>query len=291
MIKTAALTVCLIICLALSGCGEPGPSAQPSLDAASPSGTAPVYTPEAPAPDAIPFTRAKDIYADPQAFRGKAYSNLFQITGAGKTYGEMPACYAKSVSFLGALDPVYTVLCFPGGMVRALSADDIVYARGVIKGTDTIALDSDTSADALILDISYMEYNAAKAGIVSGNARYEFKEGECKGSSGALSVEITEMFFSADDTVVCVETADSSLTESKTYYFNIIAHQDGYFAWNYRCQFRIDPGSVSNFDYVLFPSLNSEKGMTIEFAPYNRDGEVLYDPVVISVMPGGETKE
>lgn len=290
MRKAAALIIAIIMCAVLAGCGGADTVfEQPSGDSSS--FVPPEYTPVSPAGDAIPFTRAGDVNANPEAYKEKAYYNLFQIIYTGRAYNGIAACYAKSLSNIGATDDTYTALCFPSGILRPLSSGDIVYARGIIKGEGNIDIDSTKKAKALIMYVSNIEYNAANANILTDSARYVFSGGKYKAVSGHMSIEITEMFFSGNNTVIGTNSADGSLTEDKIYHFNIIVHQDGFFAWKYDCKFRMDPSSLNNYDNTLFPPIMSDKDLYIEFAPFDDIGTPLYDPLYISLTLSEEAKE
>lgn len=279
-----ALAAVITLCVSLAACSEPGASAPPSDDAeGSPSASASappaVQILKVPAEGALNFAYAAEIFASPDSFAGREYSGAFRITGSQVIDGTM--YYAKALIYDGGAEK-NALLDFGSGALPVLTQKDIVFARGVIRGKGKFTYNN-SKIEALWLTVTGIEKDASKEGIAAQNKQYSFGAGEYRAANGALTAEITQLNFTGSNMVICFNTNDSSLESAKTYYFDIILHQEGYFAWNFNCGFLIDPLGSANYDTVLLPALQSDKDITVELVPFAGNGVLLYEPMVIDI--------
>lgn len=278
MRKTAAVIFILIMCLVFSACG-----AEPVLEQTAGQKTAPAVSPALAAQDTAEFAYSSEVYTDPATYTGKTYAGIFKVASGEKEIDGSPAYLANRLKFTGGTDDAYTALSFKEGSVPDLPAGGMVYVRGTIKGKKTVDIALNRKADVLVIEAGYIERDAANARVVSENKEYDFQEGSYKALSGSLSIDITRMFFTRNNMVVCVKTADSTLKDAKTFHFDVIAHQGGIFAWNFDSKFWMDPSSDANYDYMLFPALDYSKDLSLEFVAFDGAYTMLGKPFSINI--------
>jgi hypothetical protein len=287
MKKTIPVVIAIAFCLLLAACGKAGtadaeksPAAPASTESdarqngqsARPSGEK-TYN----------FAHAPEIYANPDAYRGKVYASLFQIIG-GKQQFEKKSVYYAAGYVNGDTVKTYTLFSFKGS-VPNLADGDIIYASGTIEGKGAFLDEAGKSTDVLLLNVESIEYDAKKAGIKSVAKEYQFKSGTYKVKSGSLSLELVYLKFTKDELTMGTKTVDSSLKEKKLYLFDIVLHQNGIFAWYRNCNFQMEPNNMESFETIPFPPLDSAKDITMEFVPYSEGRKLLYEPLSIDAKP------
>ncbi len=227
------------------------------------------------------FAHAAEIYANPDAYKGKEFSSPFMIVSERQQTGDTFVYYANGYSN-GSESPAYAVLEFAGGNIPDLQNGSAVYVRGTIQGAGTLSDDKGNAVSMLWLTVTQMETDAGTADIMTPDAQFRFGSGEYKAVQGPLSIEVTLLSFTEDGLMLSTKTTDSSVKGYQTYYFDIIVHQGGHFAWYHNCNFWINGGSAG-YDNVPFSLLSSKEDISIEFVPFGKDGELLYEPLVIDI--------
>lgn len=226
------------------------------------------------------FAHAAEIYANPDAYKGKEFSSPFTIVSERRQTGDTFIYYANGYSN-GSEAPAYALLEFAGENIPDLKNGSAVYARGTIQGAGALSDDKGNAVSTLWLTVTEMETDSDTAAITTPDAQFRFGSGEYKAVQGPLSIEVTLLSFTEDGLMLSTKTTDSSVKGYQTYYFDIIVHQGGYFAWFHNCKFWIN-GSAG-YDNVPFPPLSSEEDISIEFVPFSKDGKLLYEPLVIDI--------
>lgn len=290
--KAAAFILISIMCIALAACGaSPTAKIQPTDTPVPP----PVKT--APVGEVVSFAHGNDVYAYPEKYTGKKFAALFQIVSSLQPFEDKSVYYAKRLIYTGAPDTAYTILTWKGE-IPTLSAPDIFYIWGTVKERKTITINK-KPIDALLIEADGYEKDAAKADIPSDSLQYTFDDGKCAADIETVSgtgsdavkrtftLNINRLIFSRSDLTICTKTEDTSLDSSKYYHFDIILHQNGYFAWCYNNRFWMGLGSVDNYDYTPFPALDCKKDITAEFAPFDSTGKLICEPFVIGIKISG----
>jgi len=301
MKKFLACALLLIVIAALAGCfvipipaktetpsaailaQTPRPSASavpaPSDPLASPSTppSAPV-----PPPSGYSFADAKEVFANPDAYKEMEYASPFLLASEPQAISDSITVYYAEGYCNGSKSPCYTVLEFSSTSAPDLKAGSSVYIRGIIQGKGTLYDDTGNSVDMLWLSVTEYETDASAAALPASQQEFRFDDGKYRAVQDTLSIEIIGLTFNDDGLMLSTKTIDTSAQGFTTYYFDIIIHQDGLFAWYPGCNFWIDVG-VTGYDNILFPPLDDKKDMTIEFVPFSENGELLYRPLVIDI--------
>jgi hypothetical protein len=261
---------------------RPSASAAPSSPSALPSKSAALPSASAAALSGYSFADAKEVYANPDAYKGMEYASPFMLAGGRQSTGDSVICYAEGYNN-GSQTPSYAVLEFSGDRIPDLVTGSAMYIRGVIKGKSTLYGDSGSTIDALWLSVTEWEADAGgAAALPASHQEFRFEEGECRAIQDSLSIEVIGLTFSDDGLMLSTKTKDSAAKGLTTYYVDVIIHQDSRFAWYHGCNFWIN-GSTVGYDNIPFPSLDSKTDMTVDFVPYSEAGALLYRPLVIDI--------
>ncbi len=285
MIRITSLIIVLVLCFSLAACGK-----TETVIEDKPDRTQDLMTDEKPTEPIIKrelssysFAHAAEIYADPDAFTGKEYASPFNIISEKQQVEENTIFYANGYIKKSGGIQTLTVLNFADSLAVNLAPNQTVYVYGIIQGKGFVTDESGNRIDLLWLDVTDIEHDAGTANILTENKEYSFGAGEYYAKDGMLSIEIISLNFSQDMLSLSTKTVDGSVKKMTTYYFDIIIHQDGYFAWYNNCNFWIQPNSIVGYDGIPMPVMNSAKDMTIEFVPFSENGKLLYEPLVIDV--------
>jgi len=284
MIRITTLIILLVLCFSLAACGK-----TETVMENEPDKTQILITDEKPTESIIKkelssysFAHAAEIYADPDAYTGKKYASPFNIISEKQQVEANTMYYANGYIKNGGIRTL-TVLDFKDSLAVDLSLNQTVYVYGIIQGKGFVADEAGNHIDLLWLEVTDIELDAGIAHNLTENKEYSFESGEYFATDGMLTIEIMSLNFSRDMLSLNTKTVDSSVKKMTTYYFDIIIHQDGYFAWYNNCNFWIQPDSISGYDGIPMPVMSSAKDMTIEFVPFSENGKLLYEPLVIDV--------
>ena len=274
MRKVILIIVVVLIILLLAACGNNG-----SFSAKEQS-----YEPNTEMENVSSYrlSQASEIYGNPDAFKGKEYSSLFMIISEKQQYEDKDIYYANGYINESSIE-AYTVLSFENGTSPDLAPDDIIYASGIIDGKASLFDDAGNSVDMLWISVGSVEIDAGDANISTNNKKFMFEEGKYIAQNNTLAIEVTSLEFSQDNTILFTKTGDDSVKIRTTYYFDIIIHQDGYFAWYHDCNFWIEPNGEVGYDTIPFPIMDSAKDLAIEFVPYSQNGKLIYEPLTLDI--------
>jgi hypothetical protein len=281
MKRSIASAAAIALCALLGGCF--GGSA-PSIESAPPALTQGAPTAQAGGLDAYSYGHAAEIYADPDAYTGKTYSSLFMV-GEKQEYEGKTVYYAAGYKKDTSLNTI-TVFDFGNGEAPDVASGEIVYAWGVIEGGGFISDESGSTTAAMWLGVGGMEFDVSKADIRGKEKTYSFKDGEYTAKSGTLSIEVMSLGFSQDAMMLNTKTSDTSVKNTETYYFDIMIHQDGYYAFYPGCDFWMQPDGMVSFDNIPFSVLDSAKDIKIGFMPFGEDGSLICGPLTIEIKLG-----
>jgi hypothetical protein len=233
-------------------------------------------------PSGYSFADAKEVFANPDAYKEMEYASPFLLASGPQALSDSITVYYAEGYSNGSQAPCYTVLEFSSDSTPELKTGNSVYIRGIIQGKGTLYDDTGNSVDMLWLRVKEYETDAGAATLPAPQQEFRFDEGKYRAVQDALSIEVIGLTFSDDGLMLSTKTIDTAAQGFTTYYFDIIIHQDGLFAWYHACNFWIDAG-VTGYDNIPFPSLDDKKDITIEFVPFSENGELLYRPLVIDI--------
>ncbi len=233
-------------------------------------------------PASYSLAHYREVYANPDAYKGKTYESLFQVVSGKQQVEGASVYYANGFTGNSGINAT-TILHFKSMEAPELSANEVVYARGTVEGKGFLSDGKGNSIDAMWLDVTSIEYDISKANITAQTKEFTFAEGEVVAKNDTLSIEITSLNFTKDNLMLNAKTADTSVKTMETYLFQIIIHQNGYFAWYPGCDIYIQPNGSMAYDSVPFPVMDGTKDITINFVPFGEDGGLLYEPLTVAV--------
>lgn len=268
--------LCLLCVSALvCGCGRVTPLAEPAVSLESFCSSSNGYL-------AIP-TEFADLYADPHRYKGYALYNSYQILSgpiekAGRlwyeSYGwvdrEVPSNFTL-LEWVSDQDP------------PALQAGDIVFVLGTVDSSVVGTDERGENIPFANIQIHSIEKAAQETSLfTTAETRSLTNQTQTKGS---LTIQLHEISFAEDGSTLTLESRDTGLLSSTTYYYDIIFHQDGYADWYSDCNIILFSGQSTSRDVISFSPFDSQKPLDIEIHVKDENGNRLYEPIFFHLDP------
>ncbi len=221
------------------------------------------------------------FYNDPAQYEGYVLFNSYQIHS--DLIEREGSFWYESVGWVDQEVPNnFTLLEWGQSQTSPdLAVGDIVYVLGTV-GADVVGTDENGNKIPLPhVKVTSVEKDASTADLFTTANNRSFTDQIY--TQDSLTVELQEISFEEDQTLVILESQDSSLTDFATYYYDIILHQDGYAFWYADCNVILFTGNSTSRDTVPFCAFDSQKPLTVEIHIKDEIGNRLYDPIFFEV--------